>query len=110
MFSGRPAVLHLKQGLAERFPALWVHWHFMRRPRSAEIELAQLHKIVRHSDATIDVGANFGLYTRALARLSSRVYAFEPSKPVADILRRTSARNVTIHETALSDHDGQAEL
>lgn len=109
-FSRRPTVAHLKQTIAERFPVLWVHWHFIRRPRTAEIELEQLRKIVGRGDGTVDVGANFGLYTRRLARLSSRVYAFEPSKPVADILRRTSARNVTIHETALSDRDGEAEL
>ena len=52
---------------------------------------------------TVDVGANLGLYTRELSRLSKKVYAFEPSHKMADLLRRTSASNVSIHEIALSD-------
>ena len=82
----------------------------MRRPRSAEVELSLLKRIVRPEDITVDVGANVGLYTRTLAQLSSTVHAFEPSSATAGMLRRTSARNVIVHEIALSDRDGQAEL
>ena len=45
-----------------------------------------------------------------LARLSGQVHAFEPSHEMADLLRRTSASNVRVHELALSDQTGQAEL
>lgn len=103
-------VTRVKQTAIAVFPSLWVRWRLMHRPRSAEIELSLLKNIIDPADTTVDVGANLGLYTRALARLSCKVYAFEPSKGVADILRRTSARNVTVHETALSDGEGHAEL
>jgi FkbM family methyltransferase len=100
----------LKQAATNMFPSLWVRWRLMHRPISAEIELTLLKNIVGKTDITIDVGANLGLYTRTLARLSATVHAFEPSSGVAKILRRTSHRNVVVHEVALSDSDGYAEL
>jgi FkbM family methyltransferase len=69
-----------------------------------------LRRIVPEGAVTVDVGANCGLYTRQLARLSRQVHAFEPSRQMADLLRRTSAANVSVHEVALSDHNGDAEL
>jgi FkbM family methyltransferase len=96
--------------LKEAFPSIWLRWHLMHRPKSAEQELQYLDKIVPEGAVTVDVGANCGLYTRKLARLSSQVYAFEPSHEMADLLRRTSASNVSVHEIALSDQTGDAEL
>jgi len=99
-----------KELIKDTFPSAWLHWHLMHRPKTAECELSVLDKIVPRGAVTIDIGANFGLYTRRLARLSERVHAFEPSHKMADLLRRTSASNVRVHELALSDHTGQAEL
>jgi FkbM family methyltransferase len=99
-----------KELLKDAFPSLWLYWHFLNRPKSAERELSFLCKVVPEDAVTVDVGANCGLYTRQLARLSRQVHAFEPSHQMAKLLRRTSARNVNIHEIALSDHNGDAEL
>ena len=96
--------------LKDAFPSIWLHWHFMHRPKSAEQELAFLDRIIPEGTATVDVGANCGLYTRKLSRLSRRVYAFEPSHKMAELLRRTSASNVSVYEIALSDEIGDAEL
>ena len=96
--------------LKEAFPSIWLRWHLMHHPKTAEQELFYLDRIVPAGAVTVDVGANCGLYTRKLARLSKRVYAFEPSHPMADLLRRTSAANVSVHEVALSDQTGHAEL
>jgi len=96
--------------LKDTFPSIWLHWHFMRRPKSAEQELAFLDRVVPEGGVTIDVGANCGLYTRRLSRVSRKVHAFEPSRNMAELLRRTSASNVSIHEIALSDRVGDAEL
>src|SRR4029453_6325246 len=110
----REAAMNAKQQVKElvkdAFPSVWLQWHFMRRPRSAERELSYLDKVIPGDAVTVDVGANCGLYTRRLARLSRQVHAFEPSQQMARLLRRTSARNVSVHEIALSDHDGDAEL
>lgn len=99
-----------KELLKEAFPSIWLRWHFMHRPKSAERELSYLRKIIPQDAVTVDVGANCGLYTRQLARLSRQVHAFEPSRQMARVLRRTSAPNVSVHEVALSDHGGDAEL
>jgi FkbM family methyltransferase len=101
---------HAKELLKDAFPSIWLQWHFMHRPKSAERELEYLRRIVPKGAVTVDVGANCGLYTRQLARLSKQVHAFEPSRPMADLLRRTSATNVSVHEVALSDRSGDAEL
>jgi FkbM family methyltransferase len=99
-----------KEILKHAFPALWVRWRLMHHPKSADQELLFLDRIVPEGAVTVDVGANCGLYTRKLARLSKQVHAFEPSHRMADLLRRTSASNVRVHEVALSDHAGNAEL
>lgn len=104
------AMRQAKNVLKEAFPSLWLRWHFMRRPKSAEVELSFLNKIVHDDAVTVDVGANCGLYTRELARLSKRVHAFEPSRQMAEVLRHTSAANVEVHEIALSDREGEADL
>ena len=100
----------VKELVKDAFPSIWLQWHFMKRPKSAERELSYLDKVIPDDAVTVDVGANCGLYTRKLARLSRQVHAFEPSGQMAKLLRRTSARNVSVHEIALSDHDGDAEL
>lgn len=103
-------VTQLKRTAAELAPSLWVQWRLMNRPKSAEIELSLLRNLVGSADTAVDVGANLGLYTRTLAGLASKVHAFEPSPAMAHMLRRTSARNVVVHEIALSDQDGHADL
>jgi FkbM family methyltransferase len=110
LFVRTATAIFLKQPAMRMFPSLWVRWRLMHRPRSAEFEVNLLKSFINSNDTTIDVGANIGLYTRALAKLSSKVHAFEPSKTIADILRRTTPQNVVVHEMALSDSDGDAEL
>jgi FkbM family methyltransferase len=104
------ATQRTKALLKDAFPSLWVRWYLAQRPKSAERELDLLDRIVPRQAVTVDVGANCGLYTRKLARLSRKVYAFEPSHEMAQVLRRTSASNVNVHEIALSDRIGEAEL
>lgn len=104
------AVRLAKDALKDAFPAIWLEWHFMRRPRSAEVELGYLERLIPKDSVTVDIGANCGLYTRQLARISRKVHAFEPARQMADLLRRTVATNVQLHEVALSDRDGVATL
>ena len=99
-----------KKLLKEAFPSMWLRWHMFRSSESWEQELDFLDRVVPDGAVTVDVGANCGLYTRKLSRLSSRVHAFEPSHKMAELLRRTSASNVNVHEMALSDQSGNADL
>lgn len=58
----------------------------------------------------VDVGANRGTYTYWMGHRALRVDAFEPQPALARYIRGAHLRNVRVHETALSDHDGIAKL
>jgi FkbM family methyltransferase len=100
----------VKQFTRRRFPSLWLRWLRLRHPDSAEQELGALDRVVGLGGVSVDVGANWGLYTRELARLSRQVHAFEPAHDMAVLLRRTVPHNVAVHEIALSDRSGEADL
>ena len=106
--AGKVLSRSIKDVLKRRFPSLWIRWHLSRC--AVEPELSLLKHIILHAGVAVDVGANFGLYTRELARITDIVHAFEPSNAMAGILRNTSARNVIVHEMALSDHSGDTCL
>jgi FkbM family methyltransferase len=108
---GRPgpalkAALH--DALERYAPSLLHRYQMARTPREAEHRLVPL-LCDRTLDA-VDVGANWGIYTHVMAANARHVHAFEPVPVLASRLSRTVPRNVTVHETALSDHDGTALL
>ena len=73
-----------------------------------EPELLHLSKFVRKEGVAIDVGANIGIYTVALARLCNKVYAFEPTPESFTVLQRNleinSLCNVEVFEKAVADN------
>ncbi|MEX1184263.1 MAG: FkbM family methyltransferase [Gemmatimonadota bacterium] len=68
--------------------------------------------LVRPGDVFFDVGANHGWFSVLAATLgASQIHAFEPQPDVAVLLRRTLAPfDGTVHELALSDQNGAADL
>ena len=65
----------------------------------------------------VDIGANFGVYTLAMAQAvgaQGSVQAFEPTPDTAALLRASlednGARHVRVHELAVSDRTGSAHL
>lgn len=71
---------------------------------------ALIGRQVPRSSTVIDVGANIGLSTILLARMTERVIAFEPSPPNVVFLRRNLERNgitnVEIQAAAASSEPG----
>jgi len=71
---------------------------------------ALIARQVPRNSTVIDVGANIGLSTILLARLTERVIAFEPSPPNVAFLRRNLERNgitnVEVHAAAVSNEPG----
>lgn len=71
---------------------------------------ALIQRQVPRNSTVIDVGANIGLSTILLARMTERVIAFEPSPPNAAFLRRNLERNgiinVDIRAAAASSEPG----
>lgn len=76
---------------------------------SNEPELALLPLLAR-SGAFLDIGANIGLWTGPASRMFHQVHAFEPEPRLANALRRYVAAHVTVHQLALSDHDGEGRF
>lgn len=73
-------------------------------------ELEQLRRWSGPDVTAIDVGANEGLYSYKFARWFGTVEAFEPNPVMAHQLRQYGARNIHVHELALSSSARQADL
>jgi len=82
----------------------------VRRLRRGEPELRALPLLARPGTLAIDIGANKGVYSWCLSRICRAVIAFEPNPKVCALLRRAAPGNVTVHEVALSNATGTAEL
>ncbi len=82
-----------------------------------EDEIRFLRKWLKPGMQAVDVGANYGIYTAAMAqsvRPGGRVWSFEPTPSAADLLKRTLALNgfahVELSSAAVSDHVGTVEF
>jgi FkbM family methyltransferase len=95
--------------------------HYAKALRAASEQGEPDLKVVRHlvgpGSHVIDVGANFGLYTKFLAELvqpDGRVYSIEPIRLTYEILtanlRRLKLRNVEPFNLAISDDDAQVRM
>lgn len=89
-------------------PRLYAHFRGWRGRLKGEPELRLLPYLVDRRRASVDVGANKGVYTYWLARLCPRAYALEPNPKMLDILRREASANVTVMPYAASDSAGPA--
>lgn len=73
----------------------------------------EMRGIIERCDPTgtaIDVGTWYGPWTYWLSKRVRDVQSFEPNPKVAAVLRQGVASNVTVHECAVSDVEGTAEL
>ncbi len=88
-----------------------LYWGFRRWRRGPEEPELELLPILCGTDkVTVDIGANFGMYTARLSALSRRCIAFEPIPAFARMLRRGFGNRVEVHACALSDAKGTARL
>jgi FkbM family methyltransferase len=102
----------LERGLFEALPASWrlpVRYRYMQARRTLEPEVSELAAIAG-TGVAIDVGANHGIYSYALARLGRPVEAFEPQPWCASTLRAWAGDRVHVHEIGLSDVEGAFDL
>jgi len=80
---------------------------------SGEPEIHLLSLLASPERTSLDVGAFKGVYSYALMRYSARVHSFEPNPKVCAILARRlrgMSAKVTVHQLALSNATGTAEL
>jgi len=73
-------------------------------------EMGLLKFLVDPTRISLDVGANLGLFSYFLSRLSPKVIAFEPNPNPLRTLRQVADRNVEIVPIAIGNSDGPVTL
>jgi FkbM family methyltransferase len=99
-------------------PMSWrlpLEYYYLNATDGLEPELYYLNDLIDRSGCAIDVGANKGYYTYALAQLPKirRVEAFEPQPWCSELISaysKRSGKNINIHTCALSDTNSTLEL
>ena len=110
-------VARIERGPMRRLPAsLVIAANATVHQRIGEPELQELPRLVCKGTVAVDVGAHFGTYSVAMARLvgrEGRVISIEPIVEDAHLLQR-GARGlrlpITVVNCALSSSEGEAEL
>jgi FkbM family methyltransferase len=103
--------LSIEDRIKNLLPArLYYPYKISRELRGVEPELAILREFVRGGCTAIDVGANRGYYSWALAGVAAAVEAFEPNPFLARFAQAKLGKRVRLHEVALSDHEEVATL
>jgi FkbM family methyltransferase len=88
-----------------------VFWAYVRaRHGYLEPEMALLRRLCLPDQTSVDVGANFGIYSYYMLKYSRKCVAFEPYPHLAKLLRRGLRNRLEVHEVALSDRSGTATL
>lgn len=78
--------------------------------------ISQTLAMIAPGTSCVDIGANHGYYTMMMAELGeSKVYAFEPQKGLAGLVRKSSILNgyskqVTVIESAVGMQNGYVQL
>jgi len=112
-----PLVARIERSVMRKFPpAVVLALNSLVHQRFGEPELHELDRLVRPGTLAVDVGAHFGVYSLALARLvgrQGRVLSVEPIEEDALMLERaakTMRLPVTVVQCALSSVEGEATL
>lgn len=93
-----------------RLPFTFYYWKLSGK---LEKEIICLKDIVGTGQTTIDIGANNGIYSYALSKLSKKVEAFEPQIWCCEIISAYSqsiGNKIDVHNVGLSDAEGYLTL
>lgn len=99
------------QGLAALMPPRWqlpLRFKVQRLVGGLEPEVALLPDLVPRGRVALDVGANMGVYTYALARLARQVHAIEPQAACCRSIEAWAqgAGNVEVHNVGAGAAEG----
>ena len=89
---------------------MYIRYLLRKHLKHGDKELHLLVFLVDPTKNAIDIGANKGVYTEALARLVPTVHAFEPYPKIYDILSSGSRANTSTYRVALSNASETTEL
>jgi FkbM family methyltransferase len=82
----------------------------LRWTSSNEREAFYLEKIGPNRGVSIDIGANYGLYSVPMSKLYDQVIAFEPNPSVTEPLVKARIPNLTLINECLSSEPGETIL
>jgi FkbM family methyltransferase len=80
------------------------------KKRDWEPELKLVPSLCDKTKTSIDVGANIGLFCKAMLPCSAAVVAFEPLPAMAQRLTRHFGDKIRLEQVALSDSEGETEI
>lgn len=110
-------IVRAERGVMRKFPPALVLWaNAQLHKRVGEPELHELRRLVAPGSIAVDVGAHFGTYSYALARLVGKnglVIALEPIEEDAHALEagaRTLRLPIQVIRCAASSRDGTSEM
>lgn len=102
------------QGLADLLPMPWrlpLRYHVQNAIGGLEPEFSLLPQLVPRDMVALDIGANMGVYSYALAGLASHVHAFEPQAACCEVISSWAlGRNVTVHNAGVGPTSGELVL
>ncbi len=105
--------MSIKQKVISLIPGrleLAARYHYNKALGRLERETSIIENIVPQRRRCLDIGANVGLYTYRFAQLFMDVESFEPIPRCAQIIASSKLRNVYLHNLALSNRAGHANL
>ena len=91
-------------------PAITIRLMAFMHYQIGEPEIRILKSLVVPEKDSIDIGANKGLYSYFLSRLSRHVFAYEPNLELQEFLSKSVRSNVSLFAIALSNSEGKATL
>jgi FkbM family methyltransferase len=102
------------QGAADLLPKRWqlpLRYRVQSAIGGLEPEFSVLPQLVPGGMAALDIGANMGVYTYALAGIARHVHSFEPQAACCDVIASWAAnRNVTVHHVGVGSAPGDLIL
>ncbi len=107
--------MKLEEQLINNLPNTWslpVKYFYRKVRNRLEQELSYLDKIVGNGKRAIDIGANEGIYSYALAQIYQIVEVFEPQYWCTEAIENYNKLhgNINIYNVALSDFNGSLTL
>lgn len=110
-------IVRAERGVMRKLPPALVLWaNAQLHQRVGEPELHELRRLVAPGSVAVDVGAHFGTYSYALARLvgkQGRVISLEPIEEDAEALEsgaRTLRLPIDVMRCAASSREGVADI
>jgi FkbM family methyltransferase len=108
-----PLISNLLTKITPKYLHLPLEYKTLKLSRSLEREMYHLNTLITKKGRAIDIGANRGLYSYALAKICESVEAFEPQPWCCEVIEEYSRKfnkHINVHNCGLSDSDSILQL